>query len=366
MAGLRILVAASEVVGFAKTGGLADVAGALPRALAAPRPPGRRASCRSTTPSAARQAAGRADRASSCPCPLGDRILACRLYRSHPAELGRARLLRRARPVLRAGRRRPRAGAVPADHARRLQGRLPGQRRAVRSSSAGPCWKPSRASASPPDVIHANDWQTGLIPALLSEVYRRQAGLRADAVGVHHPQHRLPGPVRPRRDEADRACPAGCSTTPSSSSTGASTSSRPAIVFADAVNTVSPTLRAGDPDARVRLRPGRAADRQCRAKLSGIVNGVDYDEWDPARDRAPRRRGTTPTRWSRTSRGARRTCRSGSSLPQDPDAPVLGMVARLVSQKGIDLVIERRAGVPRPGLPAGLPGRRRPGVPRRS
>src|SRR5437868_4817772 len=81
VSGLRVLMAASEVVGFAKTGGLADVTGSLPRALA------RRGDTVAVVMpfyNAVRRAGVPVERTGlAVPVPLGDRVLACRLFRSH-------------------------------------------------------------------------------------------------------------------------------------------------------------------------------------------------------------------------------------------------------------------------------------------
>ena len=55
------------------------------------------------------------------------------------------------------------------------------------------------------DVIHANDWQTGLIPAYLKIEYHNTAALRADRQLVHHPQHIVPGSVLALGHAVDRA-----------------------------------------------------------------------------------------------------------------------------------------------------------------
>ena len=62
------------------------------------------------------------------------------------------------------------------------------------------------------DVLHANDWQTGLIPAYLKIEYHSRAALRADRQPVDDPQHRLPGPVLALGHAADRAWTGSTST----------------------------------------------------------------------------------------------------------------------------------------------------------
>ena len=72
--------------------------------------------------------------------------------------------------------------------------------------------------------------------------------------------------------------------------------------------------------------------------LSGILNGIDTDVWDPARDPHPRRDASMSTDW----RYGRRTsvrCRHGSACDADPSRPLFGVISRLTAQKGIDLLL---------------------------
>ena len=174
MAGLRVLVAASEVVGFAKTGGLADVAGSLPRALAArghqvavvmpyyrsvrlgPNPPER-------TPHVV-------------PVPVGARTLACRLFRST--------LPGSEVPIFFVEAPEYFDRDDPAQGKGLYQQSMPSGYKADYPDNAERFTFFSRAVLESirgigfiPDVVHANDWQTGLVPAYLAEVYRPTIGL---------------------------------------------------------------------------------------------------------------------------------------------------------------------------------------------
>jgi len=76
---------------------------------------------------------------------------------------------------------------------------------------------------------------------------------------------------------------------------------------------------------------GRGAD------VSGILNGIDARVWDPASDSA------LPQRYSATQLQGKAVCKAALqkqfALAADPDAPLLGVVSRLTSQKGLDLVL---------------------------
>jgi starch synthase len=108
-------------------------------------------------------------------------------------------------------------------------------------------------------------------------------------------------------------------------------------VFADAVNTVSPTYAREIQTAEF----GNGLEGllvENRHKLSGIMNGVDYDAWNPASDPHLAANYDIETVFEQKPVN-KAELQHKYGLPVDTDKPVLGMVARLVSQKGIDLVL---------------------------
>jgi starch synthase len=108
------------------------------------------------------------------------------------------------------------------------------------------------------------------------------------------------------------------------------------IVFADAVNTVSPTYAQEIQTSEF----GSGLEGLLRAisyKLSGIANGIDTDIWDPAKDRL------IAQQYSMSDLAGKAKCKNALlsmfSLPDD-ERPVFGLISRLVEQKGIDCVLE--------------------------
>ena len=111
-----------------------------------------------------------------------------------------------------------------------------------------------------------------------------------------------------------------------------------AIILADGVSTVSPSYAyetAHDPEL------GFGLDGVLRDKgdhYLGILNGADYHEWDPAKD------PLIGTRYTPTRRAGKKAClydlREEFKLPHQIDTPVIGMVTRMTSQKGIDLLAQ--------------------------
>jgi len=331
--GLRILIAASEVVGFAKTGGLADVAGSLPRALA-----GRGHQVAVVMPyyRAVRFMADPPDRTDTViPVPVGDRTLACRLYRGT--------LPKSDVPIY----------FVDApdyfDRDDTYQGKslyqqsMPGGYKADYPDNAERFTFFSRAVLEvipalgfTPDIVHANDWQTGLVPAYLSEIFRPRPGYghMRSVYTIHNIAYQgMFGPDVMRLT----GLPGWLFNHNQLEYHGRFNFLKAGVVFADAVNTVSPTY------AREILTPEYGCGLEGvlmgnTHKLSGIVNGVDYGVWDPAFDSyIPAPYDVETVFDAKPANKAELQKRFG--LPQEPDRPVLGMVARLVSQKGIDLVL---------------------------
>jgi starch synthase len=335
--GLRILVAASEVAGLAKTGGLADVAASLPRALA-----GRGHQVAVVMPyyGAVRRSGVVVEKTGAAlPVPLGGRTLACRLLRT--------RLPNSDVPVYLV--EHPPFFERDDGPGRGLyQQVMPGGYKADFPDNAERFTFFSRAvlEAVPylgftPDVVHANDWQTGLVPVFLNEAYRTKPAYRdvRSLFTIHNLAYQgmyspdvmkltgLPGwLLNPAQLEFH----------------GHLNFLKAGVVFADAVNTVSPTY------AREITTPdfGCGLDGLLRGvshKLSGIVNGCDYADWDPAHDRHIARKYTADT-VAAGKAACKADLQKRYGLPQKPDVPVLGMVARLVSQKGIDLVLSAAPG----------------------
>jgi len=107
------------------------------------------------------------------------------------------------------------------------------------------------------------------------------------------------------------------------------------VVYADRVNTVSPTY------AKEIQTPefGFGLDgllRSRAAKLSGILNGIDYDVWNPAKDPhiAQKYAKTTIEKKAKNKEALQREV----GLAEDPKAPLIGIVGRVTEQKGFDIL----------------------------
>ncbi len=180
-----------------------------------------------------------------------------------------------------------------------------------------------------PDLVHANDWQTGLVPALLALEPERPATVftihNLAYQGVYD-RYTFDGLGLPRQlwsvngmEFHDHV-----------------SFIKGGISFADWVTTVSPTYAHEICSAA--LGYGLQGLLQHRGKrLAGILNGIDYVEWDPAADPAL----VQPYDAKRFELKAhnRAALQRDLGLPEREDALVLGYVGRLVEQKGVDLIL---------------------------
>lgn len=314
---MNVLHVASEVAPYSKTGGLADVTSALPRALA------------------------RSD----------DRVaIVTPRYRVDPRKFG---LARRLSPVTFS------LGGQRFDLSV-LEGRLPGGGGAVRAflvdhplfdraglygDAAGDypdnalrfallsrgALAVAQAVGFPPDVVHAHDWQAA--PSLL---YARRGPFPSarNILTIHNVAFlgQFPSQVVEALDlGGDLFHPEGIEFW------GGVSFLKAGAVFADWITTVSPRY------AREIMTPefGAGLDGLLRARADrvlGILNGADYDVWDPGRD------ALIAARYSADDLDGKRACKAALQralgLPLRPRAPLTGAVSRLTDQKGFDLVAD--------------------------
>ncbi|MHC4915490.1 MAG: glycogen synthase GlgA [Planctomycetota bacterium] len=316
---MRILLAASEVAPFAKTGGLADVAGSLPAALARL---GHRPCVFTPYYSQVMRGAARVKEAARLFVPTGDG--------QKEAHVLEGRLPGGDVPVYFVARREFFGrGGLYGTGAYGYPDNLERYAFFCRATCVA-----ARELELAPDVFHLNDWQTALTAAYLRHVYAGDPQLSGAAVvfTVHNlgyqgifPPWKMPATGLPRARFNWREL----------EFYGQLNLLKGALVYSDAISTVSKRY------AREIQTPegGYGLDgvlRERSGRLFGIVNGLDYSVWDPARDRLlPARYGPgRPAGKERCSRALRR--RMGLTAGK---LPVLGMVSRLAEQKGLDVLI---------------------------
>src|SRR5262245_47609039 len=342
---MKVLLASSEVVGFAKTGGLADVAGALPPALAA-----RGHDCAVIMP------LYRGTRLGKIPLtPTGHSFTIYVAGRDRAGSLWQARLPGSDVPVYLVGQPDFFERDDPAQGHGLYQFTLPSGQKRDYSDNCERFTFFSRALLEAirlldywPDVLHLNDWQTGLAPVYLEEVYKRhptpELRERYERIKTLFTIHNIAYQGRFWSGDMNL--------------TGLGwrlfnyhqlefhdtlNFLKGGLVFSNLINTVSPTY------AREIQTPyfGEGLHTvlyERRDRLFGIVNGVDYSQWDPATDRF------LPAHYSdRSLEPGKPECKAAVqkrfALPIEPRTPLLGVVARLVEQKGIHLITQTAPGL---------------------
>ena len=321
---MRVLYMTAELYPWVKSGGLGDVAAALPPALIAEGIdvrvllpgfrgfldafPGITDIVRLTTPFA-----GERVRVGLARLPGTDSLV---YLVDHPAFYDRAG----------SSYQSPERSDWPDNHRRfGLFGWIAAE--LARGADAG--WRP--------DILHGHDWHTGLAPAYLAA--RPSAdGHVATVFTVHNLGYRgpFPGMVFP-----ELALPPEFYSIDGVEFFGMVSFIKAGLFYSDRLTTVSPTYAREIQTATF----GWGLDGLLRARanvLTGILNGVDTRVWDPQRDAIlPRPYGERTA--AAGKRAAKAEVQRRFGLEPIEDAPLFGAVSRLVPQKGFDLVL---AGLP--------------------
>lgn len=182
-----------------------------------------------------------------------------------------------------------------------------------------------------PIIVHCNDWQTGLIPALLSLhpnhpatvftihnlayrglfSYQAFAELNLPAVFWHHERLEFYGQM---------------------------SFIKGGLAFADFITTVSPSYANEIQSPEF----GNGLDGLIRYRkdaIAGILNGIDTDEWNPGTDPHLTCNYNRRTLGNKTKN--KLALQEELGLTVNPEIPLLGFVGRLVDQKGVDLILEQ-------------------------
>ena len=186
-----------------------------------------------------------------------------------------------------------------------------------------------------PDVIHCNDWQTALVP-----IYLKDDGVREDyfrsiktVLSVHNIEYQ----GRYGRDVLENVfgLDSGWANDGTIMMDGDVNLIKGALLCADAINAVSPTYAS-------ELKQAYFAHRlegimsQCDYKLSGVLNGIDMKLYDPSTDQRISANYSTADMSGKAANKAALQHMMG--LNEDPNVPILAIVSRLVSHKGLDLI----------------------------
>ena len=316
---LRVLMATAEAVPFAKTGGLGDVAGTLPAALAA--------------------AGAEASVIMPAYASIGaDLLSGAQLVASFDVEMP--------------------AGAKPCKVLCVQHGEVPFflienaeyfcrdnlygydddiERFAFFSRCVCRCVAEIPQLAC--DVVHCNDWQTALVPVYLRTLFADEPACAQvkTVFTIHNAQFQGQGPdwLLPQVVGLGEFAIAGTACTLDDGSVNLM---KGALTFADELTTVSPSYA----EELTRAEYGERLDpvfRRRRPQLSGVLNGIDLKTWDPANDPFIERAYCADDLSGKAA--CKKALQVEMGLEVRADRPLVAMVTRLTDQKGVGMVCEQ-------------------------
>lgn len=187
-----------------------------------------------------------------------------------------------------------------------------------------------------PDIIHSHDWQSALAPAYLKTWHWNDPGLgrAASVFTIHNIQYQGNFPKTrweytglswehfsfDRFEDHDHI-----------------NYLKGGIAFADMVSTVSPTYAYETKTSKLGMGMNAMLNQKGNAYV-GILNGVDYDEWDPATD------SHLPANYNADNIGGKAVCKrelqEKFGLEVNAHIPLIGIVSRFADQKGLDVFYE--------------------------
>ena len=339
-----VLIIGSEALPFAKTGGLADVLGALPVALG-------RLGWDVTLALPRYRGVSAGERVDAFPVTVGSVTRDVSFYSAPLSDRANALLIDCPELYDRDALYGTAAAEYP-DNARRFgmlaraalefAGRPPSPRRSGDGAKAG------SGAARPFDVVHAHDWQAGLAPVYLKSIYATHPVLAGmpSVFTIHNLAYQglFPPDWLPRLD-----LPGQLFSMAQLEFWGRISFLKGGINHAELVSTVSP--RYAEEVQTPEFGSGFDGILRARSdRLSGILNGINTDVWDPAHD------PFLPAPYDAkdlTGKGASKAAvlaRFGLGADGSGAArPLIGMISRMVDQKGLDLIAMLAEDLPRLG-----------------
>ncbi|MDO8414529.1 MAG: glycogen synthase GlgA [Gallionellaceae bacterium] len=314
---MRILFATSEVAPLIKTGGLADVSAALPAALH-----DLQVDVRILLPGYPQVLSALSNLQTVAEFPAlpgfpAARLLADTLPNGVPLWVIECpELYKRG-----GGAYQNEAGVDWPDNAQRFG--LLSRITALLGSAASPLnWHP--------DVVHCNDWQTGLAPVYLHGA----AGAAPCVMTVHNLAFQG---IFPPKWVADMGLPKECFKLDGVEFYGSLSFMKAGLFYADHITTVSPAY-AKEIQTEALGFGLQGLLYQRRDVLTGILNGIDTEEWNPATD--PRIVRTYSAYNLNGKSANKRALQRRMQLQLEPETPLFGLVSRFTEQKGLDVVLE--------------------------
>ncbi|MBE5787893.1 MAG: glycogen synthase, partial [Clostridiales bacterium] len=186
-----------------------------------------------------------------------------------------------------------------------------------------------------PQVLHAHDWQSGMIPALLKIQYAHLpffAPIKT-VFTIHNLQYQGIFGIPDVQDIL--GLDGSLFTNDKLECFGCANFMKAALVYSDEITTVSPSYAEEIQTAYY----GERMDGLLRARqdhLSGVLNGIDVTEYDPEND------PLIPARYTVDAISGKAECKrqlqKELGLEEKPDTPIVAIISRLSNQKGLDLI----------------------------
>jgi starch synthase len=186
-----------------------------------------------------------------------------------------------------------------------------------------------------PDIVHCNDWQAGLVPMLLKYGIdgSNRNGQEKTLMTIHNLAHQGWAPAE---KFYMTQLPDSCYTMHTLEFYGEINTLKGGLVGATAINAVSPTYAEEVKTAKFGCKLNGVLFHRKR-DLYGILNGIDYTRWNPEIDTH------IAANYSADDLSGKAVCKAAlqkqCGFKIDPDVPMLGVITRLVPQKGIDLLV---------------------------
>ncbi|HNH89715.1 MAG TPA: glycogen synthase GlgA [Thiobacillaceae bacterium] len=186
-----------------------------------------------------------------------------------------------------------------------------------------------------PDILHCNDWQTGLAPAYLHFMGRPTPTVTT----VHNLAYQG---IYPPLTMLQLGLPAESFSMEGVEYYGNLSFLKAGLYYADRISTVSPSY-AGEIQGEPLGMGMQGLLWTRRGTLRGILNGIDTGYWNPSSDLY------LPGEYSARSPAGKKRCKQKlqeeMGLAQEADAPLFGLIARMTHQKGLDLVLAVADGI---------------------
>lgn len=188
-----------------------------------------------------------------------------------------------------------------------------------------------------PDILHCHDWQAALLPAYLRSDFDSILKVAGGVRSVFTTHNIAFQGFFPRDQFETTGLSWNLFTPDGVEYYGDLNLMKSGLVYSDAVTTVSERYAAEimTPEYGCGLESVVASVRD---RLHGILNGVDYDLWNPETD------SLIPANYSRDNLSGKAQCKAALQkeldLPTNPEIPLLGSIGRFDRQKGLDLIAE--------------------------